>query len=81
MRASAHNRRLSAEDVEDIREEWSRKHELLRVAAELEARAEELQREVEELRMLAKDISRSNLSLHYGVSVNTISNIINTTNR
>lgn len=72
-----HLRILSDTDVEDIREEWSRKGELSRCAKAMREEGMALLQEANELIRIAKSITQPELARRYGVSVHTINSVIN----
>jgi len=72
-----HAQVLSDDDVEDIREEWSRKAELTKWANAMRKDGMELLQEANELIRMAKSITQPELARRYGVSVHTINGVIN----
>lgn len=82
-RGNAARAKLTREGVENIREEWSRKQELRRVAGEMEDRIDALQKQARDLRKQVKEamteqakITHTRLAKQYDVSTHTIQSVI-----
>lgn len=78
-----HNQRLSEEQVEDIREEWSRKRLLQQAAKDMKEELDSLGERETRLRMeyldvqtIVDNISHRSLAKQYGVSIHTINGIL-----
>lgn len=82
-RGNTSHSKLTRERAADIREEWSRKQELKRVAGELRmqaaamsAAARKMAAEAEGARAAAKQITYQSLATRFGVSKACVSNVL-----